>query len=178
MKVIIIHGPPASGKTTVAKRLSAELGFIHFSKDDFKECLFDHLGVESPAESKKLGGASQELLYVALQKAIDSKTSVILESNFTSLGKQELTALFEGRDIDVIEVFLTASSEVLIKRFKDRWESGNRHPGHQDDQRIDDLHDYLESNDFQKMNLSDKCIEIDTSEIDKNAFNSIVSELS
>ena len=43
--LMIILGSPASGKTTLARRLAAELAVPCLCKDDVKEALFDVLGV-------------------------------------------------------------------------------------------------------------------------------------
>ena len=42
--LIIILGPPATGKTTLGRRLAADLRLPFLGRDDFKERLFDRLG--------------------------------------------------------------------------------------------------------------------------------------
>jgi len=42
--LIIVIGPPASGKTALAHHLAADLRLPLLSRDDFKERLFDTLG--------------------------------------------------------------------------------------------------------------------------------------
>ena len=44
LKLVIVNGLPASGKTTLVERLSKDLGSPAFSKDDFKELLADTIG--------------------------------------------------------------------------------------------------------------------------------------
>lgn len=46
--LIVIVGPPASGKTALARRLATDLRLPLLSRDDFKERLFDTLGVTWP----------------------------------------------------------------------------------------------------------------------------------
>ena len=41
---ILVAGPPASGKTTLARQLSTLMALPVFSKDHIKERLFDTLG--------------------------------------------------------------------------------------------------------------------------------------
>ena len=42
--LIIINGPPGSGKTHLGRFLARELWLPYFSKDGVKELLFDSLG--------------------------------------------------------------------------------------------------------------------------------------
>ena len=41
---MIITGAPARGKTTIGRQVAMALGLPYFSKDFFKEALFDSLG--------------------------------------------------------------------------------------------------------------------------------------
>jgi hypothetical protein len=56
--VLIVTGAPASGKTTLGRQLANALGLPYFSKDLFKESLFDSLGWQDRAWSQRVGGAS------------------------------------------------------------------------------------------------------------------------
>ena len=53
--LIIVTGPPASGKTGLARRFAADLRLPLICRDDFKEKLFDTLGWSDRAWSKRLG---------------------------------------------------------------------------------------------------------------------------
>ena len=50
MYCILVAGMPASGKSTIAVRISESLGIPMLSKDSIKEVLFDDLGFHSRAE--------------------------------------------------------------------------------------------------------------------------------
>src|SRR5688500_5640391 len=60
--LIIVNGLPATGKTTLSIQLADALGLALFSKDMFKEILFDTLGWSDRAWSRRLGVASIALL--------------------------------------------------------------------------------------------------------------------
>ena len=47
MNVIILAGMPATGKSTLAKKLQARFGYPILEKDNIKEGLFDTLGFSS-----------------------------------------------------------------------------------------------------------------------------------
>src|SRR5579863_1117877 len=94
-RLVLVSGPPASGKTTLAAPLAAELGFALLGKDRIKETLGDWLAVEpavlgdgssaagrpgadpaaEPGWSRRLGAAAMELLWALAADAPD----VVLE---------------------------------------------------------------------------------------------------
>ena len=76
--VLIVAGPPASGKTTLARSLAESLTLPPFVKDDFKEVLFDTLGWSDRAWSRKLGGVSMQLLFAALEVELRAARSCIV----------------------------------------------------------------------------------------------------
>ena len=65
MYCILVAGMPASGKSTIAVRISESLGIPMLSKDSIKEVLFDDLGFHSRAEKVQLGTAAMHILYYA-----------------------------------------------------------------------------------------------------------------
>lgn len=76
---VLVSGPPAAGKTTLARPLAAELGFGLLAKDRIKEILHDQFGDEADlAWSQRLGAAAMELLWGLAADA----PAVVLEANF------------------------------------------------------------------------------------------------
>lgn len=133
--VVIVTGAPASGKTTIGTRLAADLHLPYFSKDGFKETLFDTLGWEDRAWSSRLGTASFQLLYHALEAELAAGRSVMMEANFNpAISSGEFRAVQERFPFTPVQVVCTAALELLERRFLERHEAGLRHPGHVDEQ--------------------------------------------
>ena len=74
-RLVLVTGPPAAGKTTLAGPLAAELGFALLAKDKIKETLHDALGLDPDlAWSRRLGAATIELMWAL---AADSPAAVL-----------------------------------------------------------------------------------------------------
>jgi predicted kinase len=131
--LIIVSGPPCSGKTTLGDWLAQEFKLPLFHRDGFKELLFDSLGWSDLEWSQRLGGASYALLYHTAEALLRAKRSVIIESNFDpQFDTQRLRDLAARHPFLPLQVRCMAAGAVLFERFKQRVASGKRHPGHID----------------------------------------------
>jgi len=142
---------PASGKSTLAKQLAAELGVPFFTKDDFKEVLFDAGGYveESMDEptSERFGAQAIALLFDIAQRLIESSVSVVLEANF----RADLTAA----EIEPIRARATVRQVIcrvpvpeIVERFEARQDEDERHPVHAGVDDVDQLVVDLERKDY------------------------------
>lgn len=77
MLCILIAGPPASGKTTLDRYLANELQLPMFSKDEFKEILYDTIGFHSRAEKIALGIGAMKAMYHSAGAVLAAGGSVI-----------------------------------------------------------------------------------------------------
>jgi hypothetical protein len=80
--LIIVTGPSGTGKTWLSKRLAQDLHLPGLHRDDLKERLFDTLGIKDRAWSRRLGGASYELLFHTLALLLQTDHPCLIESNF------------------------------------------------------------------------------------------------
>ena len=119
---MLVTGPPASGKTTLARPLARHLGLPLLGKDIIKEALFDTLGVGDRAWSRRLGTASYAVL-LALARELPA---AVLDANFyPDHGPRLLQACRHP-----IEVFCRCPAAEVERRFTRR--ASARHPGHVD----------------------------------------------
>ncbi len=129
--LLIVNGPPAAGKTTLAAKLGAALGWPVFAKDAIKESLFDTLGARDRAWSRTVGHAAIIVLFDLLAWEAAAGRSVVAEANFHADDDAPRFAALETRyGCALREVHVTADPEVILRRFFARWERGERHPGH------------------------------------------------
>lgn len=176
--LVIITGPPASGKTTLAKRLSMQFGVFMLHRDGLKETLFDSLGFQDREWSRKLGGASYELLYYLLRSILDVKVDAIVESNFKhGLHSEKFRGLQKKYGFRVVQVVCRCDAETGLKRFRARVEKGERHPGHVDHVNFDEVKEMIERWDYTPLAVEGEVIEVDTSHFENVEYQKIEKAL-
>jgi len=82
--VLIVCGAPGTGKTTLARKLAPALRLPLIARDDLKESLFETLGWSTVAWSQRLGQATYELLYLLIERLLEARCSLLVETPFDS----------------------------------------------------------------------------------------------
>ena len=129
--LVLVAGPPGSGKSSVAAIVAAGLQWPVVARDALKETLFEALGVGDRAWSRRLGTASWDLLLQVTGWMMATGGPFLLDNNFRGPDPalMDLAAAF-GYSVRVL--WCDAPPDVLAARFRARWESGRRHAGHRD----------------------------------------------
>ncbi len=176
--LLIITGPPASGKTTLGIPLSERLGLPYLYKDAFKEIMFDVLGWKDRAWSKQLGNTSTEILFYITKELLRAGVSMALESNFdSSLATPRLQAIIATYHCCVFQVVCSAARQVLQERYRLRAELGLRHPGHLDQQLQTEFSTNLPVSDDYRLTIDGPAVIIDTSVISPVGFDQLEEQI-
>jgi predicted kinase len=130
--VIVISGPPCSGKSTLAARLAVDTGWPVVAKDDWKEVLFALLGTGDAAWSRRLSIVAFRAQFAVATARVDARKSVILEGNFSSPEHAPCIADLGDRGSRLLQVACRADERERIRRLLVRAQAGTRHPGHLD----------------------------------------------
>jgi predicted kinase len=132
--LLIILGTPASGKTTLARALAADLKLSCFCKDDIKEALFESLGAGSREWSRRLSDASFGVLGQLARATLSAAMSCIVEGNWRPAHSAEMAQLAQ-QGARTAQVWCRAEPGEIVRRFTQR----RRHPGHLDDALRDEV---------------------------------------
>lgn len=175
---MIVSGPPASGKTTLARRLARDLALPLLCRDDLKECLFDTLGWSDRAWSRTLGGASYGLLYHALGVLLQTGSSCIAESNFDRThDSARLSMLVQQHGYATMQVLCRAAPAVIVARFQQRVASGARHPGHVDHFEAATLDPAQVQGFSAPLNLAGPLLDVDTTTFEDAGYSELLGRV-
>jgi predicted kinase len=166
--LIIVAGPPSSGKTSIGRHIAQELGLPFVFKDGIKEMLFDTLGWSDKEWTEQLDRATYAILFHFMQVQLEAGLSFVIESDFKpdehTAKLKELEHKFKFKPV---QVQCQASDEVLLNRFKKRANSDDRHPGHMDHVNFDDFKKALKENTYEPLDIGGECLAVNTDDFDK-----------
>ena len=165
--LVVVTGPPASGKSTVATALAERLALPAVAKDGIKETLFDALGTADRDWSRRLGRATYPLLFHVLELVLLAGHDVLAEANFTPAdANPEFDALRRRAPFRAFQIYCTAPRDVLLARFAGRARDRTRHAGHVDDRGVvEELRAALEEDRHLPLALAGELVELDTSRL-------------
>jgi predicted kinase len=160
--LVIVSGPPAAGKTSIAVPLAERLGLPLLAKDALKETLHDSLGGEGRAWSQRLGIATFDLMFRVLAELLANGCSAVAEGNFTR--RELFLALPPAR---LVEVHVTAPPEVLRERYASR---PQRHVVHYDREVVDEVPERAAAGEWNPLGLGQTIIVDTTQAVDVEAL--------
>ena len=131
--LIVVAGPPCTGKTTLAEKIARKFNLLLLYKDGIKETLMDSLGAENREESRKIGIATYKVLYHLFEVVMRTGNSLVIESNFyAEYDSDKLNLLIRKYEYTAIQIQCRTESKVLFERYMKRAHSSDRHSGHFD----------------------------------------------
>ena len=159
--LVIVSGPPGAGKTRLSRPLAKHLQLPLLAKDTIKEQFADSLGESAFTMSGKLGLAAHIQLVTIASEILRSGHGVVIESFFhKGLAEPDLGPLVDISSAVLIHV--KADDAILISRYEQRMKDPDRHPIHNDGNRLGDLRHYLAEGVADRLELDCPHIVIDT----------------
>ncbi|MGI6644483.1 MAG: AAA family ATPase [Bacilli bacterium] len=130
-RLILIGGDIASGKSTFARKFSREHNLMCITKDRLKEILADQFGFKNRKENYELSKGSFQLIAYFVFQALDTKTPLVVESNFRQYELDEIEELARKYNGEIVSLVFVGEPIILYKRYLERIAEGNRHIAHQ-----------------------------------------------
>jgi len=167
--LVVVTGAPASGKTGVAERLAEGLRIPFIVKDTFKEVMYEAIGNGDDLEPA-IEGAGLEILFRVVEAQLEAGVSVVAESNFDArTDTAPFRRLCEEHDVRLVQVHCRRDEEVLLRRFVERVEEGDRHPGHDDGpEDVEEVRRDLRAGRWEPLDLPGALIEFDKDRQDED----------
>lgn len=127
MKLIIITGAPASGKSSIAENVGKKTNIDVISKDAFKIELFEKYGFSNHSEKKKLSIQGEKIMYETIEKYISLNRDLIVDNNFKNFDSLRDILSKCSNAVKTKCIYCVADYSILAKRYNERISSGNRH---------------------------------------------------
>jgi len=177
--IIVIAGMSGTGKTTFGKWLSKELKIPFFSKDKFKEQIYDCLNNDLDYEQKrKIGQASYTVMYGIMGELMKNNYNFIVESNFNKSAIETIENLKESYKYNIITVKFECEYRTLHSRFLEREKMPERHKGLLANGEFDKFEKFYEvqkrANEFK---IDENDIIVDTTDFSKVDYKEILKRI-
>ncbi len=170
--LLLVNGLPATGKTTLARTVAAELGWPVLHKDDVKEILFDTLGYSTRAESRRLGVATSALLFHMIDAQLAAGVDCVLENNFKpDAAREQINAICALRQARALQIFCECAPELRVQRFLGR----ARHPGHADDEITQEIAGAMRAETLEPVALDAPLLRVDTTSASASQQDEVLS---
>jgi predicted kinase len=160
--LVIVAGPPAAGKTTLARHLADHFHLPVVHRDQLKTQLYNALEPQQCFPTARLAAAAHSMMYTFAEAVLRAGQSVIIEAGFLpELATQELRALEQRVAFLPFQIQCYAEGHLLVERFTAR--IGTRHPAHPDEDYLRQQHAALLRGRWESLDIGGHLFALDTS---------------
>lgn len=129
--ILILAGPPGTGKTYLANQImKADAHWHILSYDDIKERYFDKYGFNNLSEKGALGDKAWKTFYLQLDELFQQSKKIIIDYPFSYKQEDTLTRMINQYQYKPNTLILYGEMHELYKRQKERDLEDSRHIGH------------------------------------------------
>jgi predicted kinase len=169
--LLVISGPPCSGKTSVGEKISSFLGVPFLPKSYIEETLFNFLGWKEEERFNKLTGAGYALLFKMLESHLRSGATTVIESNFNPRYDSRKILDIKKRYASVpIQIFCKCDHSVIMSKCQDKIDSGSIHPAHELFYNTSKFHNLILHNKFAPLQIEGHLLQINTTRFEDIDF--------
>jgi len=140
--------------------------------------MFERLGWKDREWAQILGKASVDMMFYFARAELEVDRSIIMDNTFNPvLSVPKFNDLKNQYGADSIQIICTANNKILFERFKARYESDNRHPGHGDEAVLKGFWEHLISGYSPFLDIGGSVIEVDTIDFAKVNYQEILKQV-
>jgi len=165
-RLIVVTGPPATGKTGLARDLARRLAIPILEKDTLKERLYEVFGHGEELE-ERVEDAALALLFSVVESQLRAGTTVLVESNFDERHAGTFRQLHDEYPHDLVQVHCAKPADEVAQSFAERSASGRRHPGHGDrPEHAEEVRRDVEAGRYDPLELPGELLRVDPADVD------------
>ena len=131
MDLIIVAGMPATGKTTLSKKIATAFEIPLLEKDEIKEEMYKIQGYRNLEDRAAADVVANAILLRCAYNILSAEKSLLIVNNFDPTMADRVQELIDTTGCRCVTVFLDGDPNILHRRYVERDKNHCRHPVHE-----------------------------------------------